>query len=65
VKLRKQPSAGELQLMVQTFLQPAVLKDAKPQAVANVVWALGELCRLGGWKGGVSQQDVQQLLGQR
>ena len=64
-KLRKQPSASELQLMVQTFLQPAVLKDARPQELANVVWALGELCQLRGWQGGVSEQDVQQLLGKQ
>jgi hypothetical protein len=64
-KLRKQPSVDELRLMVQTFLQPAVLKDAKPQDMANTVWALGELCRLPGWQGGVSEQDVRQLLGEQ
>jgi hypothetical protein len=45
-KLRKQPAAEELRLLLQAFLQQAVLGNAKSQAVANVVWALGELCRL-------------------
>ena len=61
-KLRKQPSAPELQLMVQTFLRPKVLSEARPQALANVVWALGEMSQLPGWQGGVSEQDIQQLL---
>jgi hypothetical protein len=64
-KLRKQLSVDDLQLMVQAFLRPAVLKNAKPQAVSNVVWALGELCRLPGWQGGASEKDVQQLLGKQ
>lgn len=62
-KLRKQLSIDDLQLIVHTFVQPAVLADAKPQEVANFVWALGVLCRMPGWQGGVSEQDVQQLLG--
>jgi hypothetical protein len=64
-KVRKQPSVDELQLMVQTFLQPQMLAAAKPQELANVLWALAELCRLPGWQGGVSEQDMQQLLGKR
>jgi hypothetical protein len=62
-KLRKQPSVDEMQLMVQTFLQPAVLTDATPQNMANILWALGELCQSSGWQGGVTEQDMQQLLG--
>lgn len=64
-KLRKQPSTDELQLLVQTVLQPAVLADAKPQDLSNIVWARGELCQLPGWKGGVREQDIQQLLGEQ
>jgi hypothetical protein len=64
-KLRKQPSVDELRLLVQAFLLPAVLKDAKPQELSNVVWALGELCRMPRWQGGVSEQGMQQLLGQQ
>jgi hypothetical protein len=61
-KLRKQPSASELQQLVQTF---AVLELAKPQELANVVWALGELCWVRGWQGGVSEQEVEQMLGKQ
>ena len=62
---RQLATVEELQLLVRTFLQPGVLSAARPQALANVIWALGELCRLAGWQGGVSEQDVQQLLGKQ
>jgi hypothetical protein len=61
-KLRKQPLVEELQLIVQTFVQPAVLAAAKPQDLSNFVWALGELCRLPDWQGGVDEQEVQHML---
>jgi hypothetical protein len=64
-QLRKQPSAAELQLLVQAFLRPEVLADAAPQATANVVWAIAKLLRSRSWQGGVSEQDVQQLLGEQ
>jgi hypothetical protein len=64
-KLRKQLSAEDLQLLMQTFLQPGVLGEATPQNVGNITWALGELCRRSDWQGGVNQQDVQQLLGKQ
>jgi hypothetical protein len=64
-KLRKQPSVDDLQLLVQTFLQPEVLASSTPQNLANFVWALGGLCQLPGWQGGVGEQDVQQLLGKQ
>jgi hypothetical protein len=64
-KLRKQPLVGELQLLLQTFLQPALLANGKPQDLSNIIWALGELCQLASWQGGVSEQDVQQLLGKQ
>jgi hypothetical protein len=62
-KLQQQPSADELQLLVQTFLQQDVLASAIAQAIVNCAWAVGKLCQLPGWQGGVSEQDVQQLLG--
>lgn len=64
-KIRQQPSVEKVQLLVHMVLLPAVFADAKPQALANVVWALGELCQLPSWKGGVGEQDVQQLLGEQ
>jgi hypothetical protein len=63
-KLRKQPRADQLQLLVQAFLLPRVLAKTGPQEIANLTWALGRLCQLPDWHGGVSEQDVQQLLGQ-
>jgi hypothetical protein len=62
-KLQQQPSADELQLLVQTFLQQDVLAAATAQAIVNCAWAIGKLCQLPGCQGGVSEQDVQQLLG--
>lgn len=64
VKLSKQPPADDLQLLLQTFLQPAVLSAAAPQAIANTTWALSQLHQLKSWQGGVSQQGVIRLLGQ-
>jgi hypothetical protein len=64
-KLRKQPAVDEVQLLLQTFLQPAPLQGAVAQDVANFVWALGALCRLPDWQGVVSKQDVQQLFGKQ
>lgn len=64
-KLRKQPSVDELQLLLQQFLQPAVLQEAKAQDLANLVWALGELSQLPGWQGGLGEQDMQQLCGKQ
>jgi hypothetical protein len=40
-----------------------VLAAATAQAIANCAWAVAKLCKLPGWQGGVSEQDVQQLLG--
>jgi hypothetical protein len=62
-KLQQQASADELQLLVQAFLQQDVLATATPQHIVNCAWAVGKLCQLPGWQGGVSEQDVQQLLG--
>jgi len=64
-KLRQQPTADEQQLLVQAMLQPDVLSLAVEQDVANTVWALGRLQQLPGWPGGVSEQDIQQLLGEQ
>jgi hypothetical protein len=62
-KLQQQPPKDELQLLVQAFLQQDVLPAASVQEIANCAWAVGKLCQLPGWQGGVSEQDVQQLLG--
>ena len=59
---RKQPAAGELQLLLQAFLHPAVLQAATPQNVANTVWALSQLHQLHSWHAEVHEQTVQQLL---
>jgi hypothetical protein len=40
-KLQKRPSADDLQLLLQAFLRPAVLDAAAPQALSNVLLALG------------------------
>jgi len=63
-KVRKQPTADEHQLLMHALLQPDAVSAAKAQAIANTVWALGRLQQLSGWQGGVSEQDIQQLLGQ-
>jgi hypothetical protein len=77
-KLQKQPALGELQLVVQTFLQPGVVDDATDQNLANVgTGRIGSAARLAyhvplehmptnyiQHLGGVGEQDVQQLLGQ-
>lgn len=62
-KLRKQPCADDLQLLVQLFLQQDVLAAAAPQAIANITWALSQLYELPSWQGGISEQQLQQLLG--
>lgn len=64
-QLRKQPTAAELQLLVQGFLRPEVLAAADAQGLANVAWALSQLSQARGWPGGVSEQDMQQLLGEQ
>jgi len=65
VALRQQPTADELQQLMQALLQPSVLAAATPQAIANTVWALARLQQLPGWQGGASEQDIQQLLGEQ
>jgi hypothetical protein len=61
-KLRQQPQADELLLLLEAFLHPDVLAPAAPQAIANVVWSLGLLCVSRGWEAVVSQELLQQLL---
>jgi hypothetical protein len=46
-------------------MRPQVLAAAEPQALSNIVWALGKLCQLQDWQGDVSEEDIQQLLGQQ
>jgi hypothetical protein len=60
--LCKQPGRGELQLLVQGFLQPDVLKSAKAWHFSSLLGAIKQLSRLPGWQGGVGEQDWQQLL---
>ena len=42
-QLRKQPGAGELQLLVETFLQPDVLAAAHTQHIEDLTGALDQL----------------------
>jgi hypothetical protein len=63
--LRKQPSAAELQLLLQVVLRPDVLAVAKAQDISNIVLAIGKLCQPQSWQGGVSNQEMQQLLGEQ
>lgn len=63
-KLRKQPDTEDLQLLVQMFSQPEVLEGAAPQALANIMWGVSQLNQLRSWRGGVSEQELQQLLGE-
>jgi len=62
-KLHKQPDPDHLQLLLATLLQPPLLSAAKAQDIANTVWSLARLQQLPGWQGGVSEQNMQQLLG--
>jgi hypothetical protein len=50
---------------LQAFLLPDVLAAAEAQHIANVAWAISQLLKSRGWQGGVSEQDVQQLLGEQ
>jgi hypothetical protein len=65
--LHKQPAAEELQLqlLVQRMLRPRVLQAATTQSLANRVWALSTLQQLPSWRGGVSEEQLQQLLGEQ
>ena len=62
-QLRKQPGAGELQLLVQAFLQPDMLEGADSLHIVGTAWALDQLLALPGCSQEVvSEQDMQQLL---
>jgi hypothetical protein len=60
--LRKQPGRGELQLLVQAFLQPDVQESAKAWHVSSLVGVVKTLSQLPGWQGRVSDEAWQQLL---
>jgi hypothetical protein len=62
-KLRQQPAPDELQLLLQAFLQPAVLDTAAPQALSNVALALTQLRQLDSRKAQVSEEQLLLLLG--
>lgn len=62
-KLRQQPTPEELQLLLEAFLQPAVLETAAPQAVSDVALALTQLRQLNSWKAQVSEEQLLLLLG--
>lgn len=62
-KLRKQPTPEELQLLLEAFLQPAVLDSAAPQALSNLALALTQLRQLGSWNAQISQEQLLLLLG--
>jgi hypothetical protein len=61
-KLRHQPQPDELLLLLEAFAQPAVLAAADPQAIANVIWALGSLNVTPGWHKQVSEELLHSLL---
>jgi hypothetical protein len=62
--LHKQPSPGELQLLVQALLQQGVyVRGAAAVGLREFISALQQLSQLPGWQGGVSEQDMQQLRG--
>lgn len=48
-KLRHQPPPDQLQLLLKAFMRPAVFSAAEPQAIAKVIWALGQLSSRDGW----------------
>jgi hypothetical protein len=60
--LCKQPQSDELLLLLEAFLHPGVLAAAAPQAIANVIWALGLLSITPGWEAKASHELLQQLL---
>lgn len=62
-RLGKGPAPGQLAVLMQAVLLPKVLAAAQPQALANIVWALGKLSTAETWQGGVDEGDIQQLLG--
>lgn len=61
-RMRQQPGPGELQLLVQAFLQPDVLESAWAWQVSSLLGGIKQLSRLPGWQGGVSNEAWQQLL---
>jgi hypothetical protein len=60
--LRKQPGPGDLQLLVQAFLQLEVPTSARARVSARLVNGIETLSQLPGWQGGIHKQDMQQLL---
>jgi hypothetical protein len=61
-RLRKQPGPGELQLLVQAFMQPKVLESAEDWHIPRLVESIETISQLPGWQGGVGEQDWQQVL---
>lgn len=62
-KLCKQRTPEDLQLLLEAFLQPAVLEAAAPQAVSNVALALTQLRQLDSWRAQLSEQQLLLLFG--
>lgn len=63
--LRKQQRPGDIQLLLQALVHPAVLANMGPQQISNSCWALSVLHALPSWQGAVNEQLVHQLLGQQ
>jgi hypothetical protein len=57
-RLRKQPTSGQMAMMMQAVLLPEVLEAVHPQMLSDIFWALGKLCRLQSWQGDVSEADI-------
>jgi hypothetical protein len=45
-RLRQQPKPDQLQVLIQAMCLPEVLAAATEQALSNIIWALGKLCKL-------------------
>jgi hypothetical protein len=61
-KVRQQPQADELLLLLEAFLHPDVLAAANSQDTANLIWALGLLSLTPGWEAQADMELLQQLL---
>ncbi|KAF8057285.1 MSL1 [Scenedesmus sp. PABB004] len=63
-RLRLNPGDAQVSGLLQALARPAMLGRAKPQELANVLWAASELQLRCGWRPTVREAAWRQLLGE-
>ncbi|KAF8057279.1 hypothetical protein HT031_006087 [Scenedesmus sp. PABB004] len=63
-RLRLNPGDAQVSGLLQALARPAMLGRAKPQELANVLWAASELQLRCGWQPAVREAAWRQLLGE-